>query len=165
MSLKLMIEILGVTGLTALSLSGPALAHDFNRSHGWQNGWGQGQMMGQGYMMDQGHMMAPGYMMNPGHMMGQGYMTGPGYMMGPGFNQPGGAGPGIMPSLREDLDIGDVRHMMEHRLRWMNNPNLKLGNIDEKDADTITADIVTKDGSLVQRLNVNRHTGWMEPGQ
>ena len=100
-----------------------------------------------------------------GHMMGQGYMMGPGYMMAPDFNQRGNVGPGMMQTLREDLSIGDVRHMMEHRLRWMNNPNLKLGNVEEKDTDTITADIITKDGSLVQRLNVDRHTGWMQPSQ
>ena len=147
MSLKLLIEILGVAGLTTVSLSGPALAHDVNHANGWQNGWGQGYMMGQG------------------HMMGQGYMMGPGYMMAPDFNQRGNVGPGMMQTLREDLSIGDVRHMMEHRLRWMNNPNLKLGNVEEKDTDTITADIITKDGSLVQRLNVDRHTGWMQPSQ
>ena len=141
MSMKLLIEILGVAGLTTLSLSGPALAHDFNHFNGWQNGWGQDQMMGQGYMTGQGH------------------------MMGPGFNGQGNVGPGMMQPLREDLDIGDVRHMMEHRLRWMNNPNLKLGNVEEKDADTISADIVTKDGSLVQRLKVDRHTGWTQPIQ
>ena len=142
MSLKLLIEILAVAGLTTVSLSGPALAHDVNHANGWQNGWGQGYMMGQG------------------HMMGQGYMMGPGYMMAPDFNQRGNVGPGMMQTLREDLSIGDVRHIMEHRLRWMNNPNLKLGSVEEKDTDTITADIITKDGSLVQRLNVDRHTGW-----
>lgn len=147
MSMKFLIEILGVAGLTTLSLSGPALAHDLNHFNGWQNGWGQGQMMGQGYMTGQGHVM------------------GQGYMMGPGFNELGNVGPGMMQPLREDLDIGDVRDMMEHRLIWMNNPNLKLGDVEEKDADTISADIVTKDGSLVQRLSVDRHTGWMQPIQ
>lgn len=141
MSMKFLIEILGVAGLTTLSLSGPVVAHDFNHFNGWQNGWG------------------------PGQMMGQGYMTGQGHMMGPGFNGQGNFGPGMMQPLRDDLDIVDVMEMMEHRLRWMNNPNLKLGNVEEKDADTISADIVTKDGSLVQRLSVDRHTGWMQPSQ
>ena len=55
--------------------------------------------------------------------------------------------------------------MMEHRLEWMNNPNLRLGPVEETDADTILADIVTKDGSLVQRLKVDRHTGWTQPAE
>ncbi len=35
----------------------------------------------------------------------------------------------------------------------------KVGEVKEKDADTITADVVTKDNSLVQRFIVDRHTG------
>ena len=31
----------------------------------------------------------------------------------------------------------------------------------EKDADTITADVVTKDNSLVDRFIVDRHTGFV----
>ena len=42
---------------------------------------------------------------------------------------------------------------------WRGNPRLKVGDVKEKDADTITADIVTKDNSLVQRFIINRHTG------
>jgi hypothetical protein len=36
----------------------------------------------------------------------------------------------------------------------------------EKDADTIVADIVTKDNdALVQRLDFNRHNGFVQPEQ
>ncbi len=101
--------------------------------------------MGPG-MMGQG--MAPG-------MMGQG--MGPG-MMGQGM------GPG-MAALPNDLSADDVRHMLEHRLAWQSNPNLKLGKVEEADADTVVAEIVTSDGSLVQRFKVDRHTGWMQPAQ
>jgi hypothetical protein len=31
-----------------------------------------------------------------------------------------------------------------------------------KDDDTIVAEIVTQDGSLVQTFEVDRHTGWMK---
>ena len=48
---------------------------------------------------------------------------------------------------------------MERMLAWQGNPNLKLGDVKEKDADTITADVVTKDNSLVQRFDFNRHDG------
>ena len=132
---KLTAERVGVACLTIFSLSGPALAHDVYHGYGWQNGWGQGHMMG------------------------------PGYMMGPGFGNQGNPGSGMMPPLQEDLGAKDVRRMMEYRLRWMNNPTIKLGDVEETDADTITADIVTKDGWLVQRMKVDRHTGWIQPGQ
>jgi hypothetical protein len=61
-------------------------------------------------------------------------MMGPG-MMGPGYGMGHGYG--------------------------MQNPNLKLGKVEEKDEDTIVAEIVTNDGSLVDRFEVDRHTGRM----
>jgi hypothetical protein len=124
-------------------------------------------MMGPGMM---GPMMGPG-MMGPG-MMGQGTWPGmmmgmgPG-MMGRGMMGPGmmgqGMGPGPMTALPQDLSVENVRHMLEHQLAWQGNPNLKLGKVEEKDEDTILAEIVTQDGSLVQRLQIDRHTGSMQP--
>ena len=49
--------------------------------------------------------------------------------------------------------------MMERRLERGGNPNLKLGKVEERDKDTIVAEIVTKEGSLVERYKVDRHTG------
>lgn len=43
------------------------------------------------------------------------------------------------------------------------NPNLKAGNITEKD-DVYVGEIVTKDGSLVEKLEINKKTGWMRRG-
>jgi hypothetical protein len=115
---------------------------------------GQGQM-GPGYGMGQGMGpgMGPGYGMGPG-MTGQGQM-GPGYGMGQGMTQP----------LPRDLSADDVKHMIEHQLAWQGNPNVKVGNVQEKDDDTIVAEIVTQDGSLVQKFEVDRHTGCMQPVQ
>ncbi len=95
-----------------------------------------------------------------GYGWGCGYGGCPGMMMGPGM-----MGQDMMQPLRQDLSADDVKHMMEHRLTWQGNPNLKLGKVEEKDADTIVAEIVTGDGSVVQRFQVNRHTGWMQPAQ
>jgi hypothetical protein len=92
-------------------------------------------------------------------MMGQG--MGPG-MMGPGY---GMMGPGLMQPLAQDLSTTDVQHMLEHQLTWQQNPNLKIGKVEETDKDTITAEITTQDGSLVQRLAVDRHTGRVQPAQ
>jgi hypothetical protein len=120
-------------------------------------------MMGQGTgpgMMGQG--MGPGMMgqgmMGPG-MMGQG--MGPG-MMGPGY---GMMAPGMMQPLAQDLSTTDVQHMLEHQLTWQQNPNLKIGKVEETDKDTINAEITTQDGSLVQKLVVDRHTGRVQPAQ
>jgi hypothetical protein len=50
--------------------------------------------------------------------------------------------------------------------QMIHNPNLKVGDVKEKDADTIVAEIVTKDkDALVQRLDFNRHTGFVQPEQ
>jgi hypothetical protein len=136
--------------------------------------------MGQGYshgMMGQGYGGCPYDGMGMGMMMGPGMM---GYDMGPqGMGRgrmgpsmmdrstmgPRGMGPGMMRPLRQDLSTDDVRHMMEHQLAWQGTPNLKLGKVEEKDDDTVVAEIVTKDGSLVQRLEVDRHTGRMQQPQ
>jgi hypothetical protein len=75
-------------------------------------------------------------------------------MMGPGF------GTRVTPP--RDLSVDDVRHFLEHRLAHQGYKRLKVGTIKEKDKDTVAADIVTADGSLVQRLEVNRHTGIMK---
>jgi hypothetical protein len=47
--------------------------------------------------------------------------------------------------------------MLERYLKQQSNPRLKVGEVKEK--DTITAEIVTADGSLVQRFKIDRHTG------
>ena len=87
--------------------------------------------------------------------MGQGHGYGG---MGQGYGGMGMAAP-----LAEDLSSDGVRHMIEHRVARTGNPNLKVGEIVEQDDDTITADVVTQDGSLVRRFMVDRHTGMMRP--
>jgi hypothetical protein len=125
-------------------------------------------MMGPG-MMGQG-MMGPGMMgqgmMGPG-MMGQG-MMGPG-MMGQGMMGHGMMGPGMMGLgfghrvvPQQHLSTDDVRHFFEHRLERHGNERLTLGEVTQADDDTIVVEITTVDGSLVQRLEVDRHTGQMK---
>ena len=150
MTLKKSLLAAGVAAAITIGTSALAMAHgpggtSENPSYGWHYGWHMGPMMGPGYGMGQG--MGPG-------MMGQGQM-GPGYGMGQGMTQP----------LPQDLSADDVKHMIEHQLAWQGNPNVKVGNVQEKDDDTIVAEIVTQDGSLVQKFEVDRHTGWMQPVQ
>ena len=52
----------------------------------------------------------------------------------------------------------DVRGYLTVQLDRLNNKRLKVGDI-KADDGAITADIVTVDNSLVQRLKVDRHMG------
>jgi hypothetical protein len=105
-------------------------------------------------------------------------MVGPNMMSGPGMW--GGYGPGMMrgygPGLTGprwnatgtttlNLSTDDVKGYLDRWLEWQGNPRLKLGDVKEKDADTIVADIVTKDNSLVQRFVVNRRNGYFRPSE
>ena len=136
-------------------------------------GYGPGYGMGPG-MMGQGY--GPGYGMGPG-MMGQGY--GPGYGMGPGMMGQGyGMGPGMMgpgngygqqygpqygrqyQQSQNPLDKNQAKQQVENYLSSMRNPNLKLGKIEEK-GNNYQVNIETKEGSLVDKLLVDKNTGWM----
>lgn len=94
-------------------------------------------------------------------MMGQ-RMMGPGMMqggMGPGTMQGGmGALFGSRVTPMMNLSAEDVRGYLTVQLDRLNNKRLKVGDI-KADDGSITADIVTVDNSLVQRLRVDRHTG------
>ena len=135
----------------------------------------QGMHGTMGQQMDQGGCPMMGGMMGQGKqgMMGQGTM-GPGMMqggMGPGMMQ-GGMGSGMMQggmgalfgsrvTPMMNLSTEDVRGYLTVQLDRLNNKRLKVGDI-KADDGAITADIVTVDNSLVQRLKVDRHTGLIE---
>jgi len=123
-------------------------------------------------------MMGPG-MMTPGHGMGPGMMgrgdyggwycpyhgqsMGPrgGYGMGPGMMGPGYQGyePRYQQSPKP-LEEKDVKAILESYLKSMRNPNLKLGKIKEKDSH-FEVEILTKENSLVDKILVDKFTGWM----
>ncbi len=119
-------------------------------------GWG---MMGPGYGMMGGY--GPGWMHDYGRRGSSGY----GPENCPWFQGRTG-GPGSLGQQQGalNLSIDDVKHELERWLTIQDNPRLKLGEVKEKDADTIEADIVTKDNSLVQRFQVDRKTGFYRPG-
>ena len=98
--------------------------------------------------------------MGPG-MMGQGMMgcgSGP---MGWGMMGPGMMGWGQSAAAANlNRSVDDVKGYLQRWIAMAGNPRVKIGNVTEKDADTITADIVTTDkDALVQRFNIDRHTG------
>jgi len=135
-----------------------------------QGGMGSGTMMGPG--MRQGRMgsgmMHSHYMMHGHHMMHRHGMMqggmGQGMMMGRGMMQRGmmQRGMGSMFGRRvvrlQNLSVEDVRRYFAFRLERMGNKRLKVGEVKATNG-TITADIVTVDNSLVQRLEVDRRTG------
>lgn len=129
---------------------------------GPRGGYGMGPgMMGPGYGMGPG-MMGPGYGIGPG-MMGRGMgpgMMGPG-MMGPGYG--GQYGPQYRPQYQQPqkpMEEKDARAILENYLTSMRNPNLKLGKIMEKDY-YFEAEILTKENSLVDKVLVDKFSGWM----
>jgi hypothetical protein len=135
-------------------------------------GYGMGpDMMGPGYGCGYGMgpwMMGPGY--GHGYGMGPGMMGGPGYggyAMGPWMMHPYGIGYGYGygygPQYRQrekPLTEDDAKEMVENYLKNTRNLNLKLGKVTEKGA-YYEADIVTKDNSLVNKILVDKYTGWM----
>ncbi len=162
---------LGVAGALAVGVG----AYSFTAAAQDGPGYGSGWMMGGGWGGGPGGgpWNCPAFAQNGGPGPGQGY--GPGYHMrgwgggyGPGMMRGYGPGDGPGYSPRGDvqgnqtlnLTTDDVKSRMERWLVERENPRLKVGEIKEKDADTITADIVTKDNSLVERFIVDRHTGF-----
>lgn len=152
-----------VAAAFAVNAPSQAQPYGYGPGYGMMGGYGRGWMMGPGY----GPGMMGGY--GPGWMMGPG-MTGPGYGRGwmmHGWR--GGYGPGMM-GYGPGYYGGDLKlsteQVKDYLERMIRNPNLKVGDVKEKDSDTIVAEIVTKQGnSLVQRLDFNRHTGFVQPEQ
>ena len=142
--------MLGLGSLYAQPMGPGMMGQGGGRAPGYgppqQGGWNSpycGRWQGGGYGMGSG-MMGPGY----GYHMGPG-MMGPGYGYGPQYQQP-----------QKPLEKSDVETMVKNYLASVRNPNLKLGKIEEKDG-VFEADIVTKDNSLVNKVLVDKNTGWM----
>jgi hypothetical protein len=104
----------------------------------------QGGMPGMG-------MMTPEMMQMMQRMMGQGGMPGmmgsQGTLLGTPLGSP------------EEMTEDRVRTLLEQQLISLGNPRLRLGALDTAGDGSITAEIVTVDGSLVQKLAFNRHPG------
>ena len=135
---------------------------------GTQAGRGYGPGMGMGWQGGRGY--GPGMAMGMGRHGGRGYGPGMSRQGGRGFGGPGkgmgwgggrgfgGYGPDA--AATADITVDTVKSAMEARLKWRGNENVKVGEVAEKDENTIVAEIVTKDGSLVQRFEIDKKTGW-----
>lgn len=94
-------------------------------------------------------------------MHGQGMMgSGMGYGYGPSANPDC---PWGQTSTDKKLTVEDVAKDFERRLALGSNANIKLGEITAKDDKTIVVTIVTKDNSLVNKIEVDRATGRHNP--
>ena len=122
---------------------------------GWYCPW-HNQSMNQGYARrNTGGWYCPwcGAGMGPGMMHHRDYS-----MMQRGQGQ--GAqqvAPGQTPG--KPLTEDQAKLLLENYLKNTNNPNLKLGGITSKDG-FYEAQIVTKDGSMVDKIQVDKNTGW-----
>ncbi|MFO7875366.1 MAG: hypothetical protein R6U55_02140 [Desulfovermiculus sp.] len=143
------------------------------QGQGWLCPWSgqqQGQGMGPGMMQGwQGRGMGPG-MMHRGQGMMQGWQgqgLGPGMMHGPRMGRGmmhdqwgrGQNGPNAGQQQMQSLDQNAARELARNYTGG--NPNLKIGEVTEQDG-SYEATIVTKNGSLVEKLLIDKQTGGMK---
>ncbi|TCS60853.1 hypothetical protein [Varunaivibrio sulfuroxidans] len=134
------LAIAAVVGVGALGAA-TALAHDP------QGDWRGGR---NGYaMMDRMEMM-----------MKQRGMMGP-MMVRHGAR--GGCDGAGMAKLATPLTVKDVTAQLEKRLEWRGNKRLKVGKVEMTKDKNIVAEIVTVDGSLVRKIEVDPSTGMRHP--
>lgn len=153
-----LVTVLGIVLLVG-AIAIPVLAHG--------PGWGRGRhMMGDwgnrpGYDSEGRYGMSHG-MMGRGYSMGHGMMgSGMGFgMMHRGWDTEPQYGSRQYQQQQKPMEEKDARAILENYLGSVRNPNLKLGLIEDKGA-TFEAEIITKDGSLVDKLAVDKRTGWM----
>ena len=86
-----------------------------------------------------------------GRGMGRGMMHGRNGAMGGGFSE----------RSADPLSAEEAGRLVENHLRNKGNPNLKLGEVETK-KDHFIANIVTKDDSLVDKLRIDKDTGWFQ---
>ena len=116
------------------------------RGQGWFCPWRKGDS-GRGYGMNRGGMQGWG---------GQSYGRCPG-MMHEGWGR-GQSGRYSGQQQMEPLSKNTARDLAENYVAG--NPNLKIGEVLEED-NAYVASIVTKDGSLVEKLIIDKSSGWM----
>ena len=124
-------------------------------------GQGYGRDYGQGYRRGQGMMGGRGYGMGPGMMQdrrGRGYGRGQG-MRGGQWGR-GQSGPyGGQQQQMQPMNKNQARDLARNYAAG--NPNLQVGEVREQD-DAYLATIVTRDGSLVEKILIDKNSGWMK---
>jgi hypothetical protein len=83
---------------------------------------------------------------------------GPG-MMGPGMHH-GMQGLRVVPMMH--LSTDDVRQFLQRHISAHGLEHLQVGEVTQTDDETITADIVTREGSVALRLEIDAYTGFVK---
>ena len=65
--------------------------------------------------------------------------------------------------LDKELSVDDVRNIVERQLQRHGNDRLKIGKIEASGKNTIVAEIVTVDDSLVRKMEFDTKTGTHHP--
>lgn len=167
------IAVLGV----GLALTVPAWADADHSGKGPMAGQEKGEVMGRGHHgghygghyggrheggRDEDHHGQYGHHGDGDGAAHHGRGWGRGEGRGPGFGHRSGGlhHMGMGPRLTDrPLNADEVKEIIEGRLAWRGNENLAVGQVSEKDDKVITVQIVTKDGSLVRTLEIDRATG------
>ena len=116
-----------------------------SQDQGWFCPWAGQYGMGPGMMWNRGDSdewrgWGPGSMMGAGRGYGQGHHS---------YNRSG-----------KPITMDQAKVLVENYLTTNGNPNLKSGKLTDKDK-YFEAEIVTKEGSLVDKLMLDKRTGWM----
>ncbi len=115
-------------------------------------------------MFDHALRMGHGYGFSRGWGMGRGMMGGYGYGMGPGMmGGYFGTGRGYgqqYPLIDRAIDAKEAEAMMNDYLKSSRNPNLKLGKIKDV-GKAFEAEILTKKNDLVDRVHIDKTTGYI----
>jgi hypothetical protein len=137
-------------GPMAEGMMGPSMMHDM--MEGMMRGTAEGLARGLVEGMAAVHGMEP--------EIGASGAMGPQRMRQHGMMRGRGIGPALLYGPPADgITVERARTMLEGALAWHGNPRLKLGTVEEENENTIVAEILTVDDSLVQRLAIDRATG------
>jgi hypothetical protein len=146
-------RMFGLVILVALAFGAFQLASADDKSgstpsqdQGWFCPWAGQYGMGPGMMWNRGD-SDEGTSMGPSGMMGSGRGYGYGHHS---YNRSG-----------KSVTMDQAKVLVEHYLTTIGNPNLKSGKIADKDK-YFEVEIVTKEGSLVDKLMLDKQTGWMK---
>jgi hypothetical protein len=128
-------------------------------AQGVMGGTGQGTMQNADQGMMRGGMMGRGMMESMGGEMNCPMMRGmmQGRMADAGMSSLFGSR--VVPKM--SLSVDDVLGYLTTQIDRLGNKRLKVGKVDA-DSAAITAEIVTVDNSLVQRMKVDRSSGKIE---
>jgi|SaaInl7_200m_RNA_FD_contig_41_693842_length_1054_multi_8_in_0_out_0_2 hypothetical protein len=162
--------VIGAVAALALGVASFAAAPTFahgNGGYGGQMGQGYGHgMMSQGGQGMMGHGYGHGMMRHGGHgMMGQRYGHGMMGQDGQGMMGNGNApcGQSQQSNVDRNLGVDDVKGIVEKHLEMRGNDRLKVGKVEASGDNTIVAEVVTVDDSLVHKIEFNTKTGAHRP--